>query len=603
MSLIDRIIESYFKLLAKRLENAANDPAPWQAAALKRLHARIGRSNLAAKTGFNRVRSTEDMRGLPITDYSMIKELVNEVANKGLSASQLFGRSQLVSMALTSGTTAEPKRVPINEDYVSSYRRFTLGMNAAYAASTNDKFEMKSGGKTLLLTARPLMGKTPGGLSEGFISGFMASQTPKIYKNKILPSRKLMFVPTWEEKMDAVMDEARNQQVISIAGVPALVLSFTERALKRFDAKVLREIWPDLDGLLYSGVALSQSDREKFSRLWGATSEWPITFWEMYTSTEAQIGHTFDPRWPGMVFNAFDNFYQFLEDGEGPVLQLHELEAQKKYVILTTTPGGLINYRTGDWIEILSVNPLTFRIAGRDKDEISLSGEKVTALQLQQAVSASASRLELRLEEFAAWPSPTGDYQLIVALTADASRAEFDAGANARAGTGAGSDAGAVDDSSLGYGSGRARIRDNNSNIFAKPVPAEKLAVVLDEELCEQNPTYKELRHIIKLFKPLKVVFLDTFIFETYRRRNIDQGQFKQKRIFKSEAEFRKAYFPAIEIIGVDLSTESAENQPPLGETTDLHADSSLKSPSAQQPDPARQPASAQKTAPTQDVT
>src|SRR5690606_25446026 len=152
--------------------------------------------------------------------------------------------SRLVAFGQTSGTTAEPKRLPITRDYVRSYRRSNGVMCLAYLREAG--LREAAGGRTLALAARPFVERGPGGLPEGFVSGLMAVSLPWYLRRKVLPGGRLLNVPSWDEKMDLVLDLARRHDVRRIAGIPSLVLSVSERASERFGVRALSEVWPGL---------------------------------------------------------------------------------------------------------------------------------------------------------------------------------------------------------------------------------------------------------------------------------------------------------------------------------------------------------------------
>lgn len=468
------------------LKHSSYFPQPSQEKALKNLISRLGQSELARGLAFHKVKNPDDMRTLPQTDYTSIKPYLENLSPD----CGRFGKSRIVSIASTSGSTGEPKKIPITKDYVSSYRSFVAGIHASLLETVTN---VPAGGKSLLLTARPLTGISDGNIPEGFISGFMAAQAPFWERPFLLPSKKILFMDSWEQKMDAILEEAEEENVTTIVGVPALILSFTERALKKYKVADLRQHWPNLRGLLHSGTDLPPAQRKLIAKMWGETDDNPLIFWEMYTCTEAQIGHTYHPYWPGMIFNASSNFYQFF-DQENKIYHLHELKSGQRYGILVTTPGGLINYRLGDWVEILSTKPLTFRVAGRDSDEISIATEKISTSQVRQAVTRVSETFKTNITDYAFWPRVGQPNQLICTLSME--------------------------------------LRLDLSR-------AEK---ILDDTLAEINPSYREMRMNDLIYGPLRIVPIPDDSFRLYRLKNLDRGQFKQKLLFKSEEQFRENF-------------------------------------------------------------
>jgi hypothetical protein len=195
-----------------------------------------------------------------------------------------------------------------------------------------------------------------------------------------------------------------------------------------------------------------------------------------------------------MIFNASSNFYQFF-DSENKIFHLHELKAGQRYGILVTTPGGLINYRLGDWVEILSTKPLTFRVSGRDSDEISLATEKISISQVRQAVTRVSETMKTNITDFAFWPRVGQPNQLICTLPLE--------------------------------------LR----------LDLSKAERILDETLSEINPSYREMRMNDLIYGPLRIVPIPDDSFRLYRLKNLDRGQFKQKLLFKSEEQFRENFF------------------------------------------------------------
>src|SRR5581483_11224622 len=122
------MIQEYFKRFSRRLEQSSYDPRPGQVASLKNLVSRLGSSEMAQFLGFDRVLNGEAARRLPITNYETYKSEIQKVNCLGPGAASVLGRSKLIGMAQTSGTTsATPKVFPLNRAFLSSYHRFMRG--------------------------------------------------------------------------------------------------------------------------------------------------------------------------------------------------------------------------------------------------------------------------------------------------------------------------------------------------------------------------------------------------------------------------------------------------------------------------------------------
>jgi len=479
------LARAYFGKLAKQVESAAMEPQ----AAQKRVLARL----------LPHVLNNEAARRLPVTEYSVLKPGIESLYCG--QAGQT--RERILAFAQTSGSTAAPKRYPITPAFVRSYQRSTVLMNASFFHTTGE-WDSLFHGKRLILAARPVVERSPSGHDVGFMTGIMAMRTPAWVRKHFLPGPDVLKLSTWEEKIERILKDARSEDVRMIGGVPPLVLTFTERALKKYGVRSLSEVWPGLGVLLYGGVALSSRMKAGFTRNWQGETGRKLFFWEMYAATEGQFGHTFHPDWPGMVFNTLETFFQFTEYGSQAtesMLQLHELERGKRYVVYVTTAGGLVNYRMGDVVEILSTRPLTFRVSGRESEELSLNGEKITPDQLESAVQLVSS--ERQVGDYVVWAEEGTPSRLIWALASDEVRGVQPAG------TGPGH---------------------------------ERLAQALDQALSQVNPTYREMRVNDFLYRNPGLYLVSKDVFESYRARHLDQGQFKGKRLFQSRDRFEQTY-------------------------------------------------------------
>lgn len=476
----------------RELIAATRDPRPAQAAAFRKLQRLNGASRLGRLAGLDRTDTMEQARALPVSDYSTIKAHADVVRRFGRDARGIFGTSELIYVAQTSGTTATPKRFPITREYVRSYRRHMRLFTSALLYGSAKGALLKEG-KQLVLPARPRTGRTEGGLDEGFMSGIMMMTMPGWMRLGFAPSREVLSRPSWDEKMGAVADEVRDLDIRALGALPPLALTFAEVALERTGAKTLREIWPHLSFIVSGGVSLSEQTRRRFHELAGTRD---LHFSEIYAATEGHFGFTLGEEYPGMAFNPFENFYQFRDTRTGDMLHLHELREGHRYGVHVTTPGGLINYRMGDLIEPVSARPLLFRVCGREKDEISLATEKIIPEQVEKAMDRACRTLGMNVRDFVIWAEEGRPNRLIWGIVPEREGAET------------------------------------------------TLAEELDRSLRRINPSYDEMRSGDLIYGPPKAVRLPGKVFRRYRERNLDCGQFKGKRLFRSEEDYRREYLP-----------------------------------------------------------
>lgn len=164
-----------------------------------------------------------------------------------------------------------------------------------------------------------------------------------------------------------------------------------------------------------------------------------------------------------------------------------------------TTAGGLINYRIGDRIKVLSADPLLIGVVGREKEVLSMTGEKVTLEQIDLALEASGMSGEFfGFDRPVVWIESGAKPHLVWGFPASPASLEH------------------LDPVSL----------------------SEKL----DEALCRFNVLYSEALVNEQVIERSKLVFLPMKVFSDYRNSRLGAGQAKPKRIFNSRLDFETAY-------------------------------------------------------------
>src|SRR5262245_49920640 len=132
---------------------------------------------------FASIRSVADFRRqVPILTYEDHHPYVSRVLHGETTA--LFAPGTRVLMfAMTSGTTGDPKRLPITTEFFREYRRGWL----IWAAGVYGDHRYLMRMKTLQLTSDWQLSQTPCGAPCGQISGLAATTRPTITQRMFLP--------------------------------------------------------------------------------------------------------------------------------------------------------------------------------------------------------------------------------------------------------------------------------------------------------------------------------------------------------------------------------------------------------------------------------
>ena len=471
-----------FKRGVDELLLATMDPEPAQAALLKRIAKKLAGSAVARQTGLIPGIDLRSLMQLPITRSTAWTQQLERDAQ----GYPTFGNERVLKFALTSGTSSAPKKFPITESYLRNWQAFTKAMFVSEGRARGiNLLGHIMGTKSLMLMATPEVtpqrGTEP---PEGYNSGMITKHTPWILRRNYVPGNDVISLPTWEQKFDLLARQAPGWDLGGVAGLPAVIREFLTR-MRASTGRPLGEVWPNMRIILVGGGALTTELQEHVKELVGRTK---LEFIETYFATEGQFGHTLGDTSAGLVLNPLATHFQFLDPRTQQRFGLHEVKAGFEGFVVVTTMGGLVNYQIGDLIRVRSISPVRIEIAGREHEEISICGDK---LSLKQCGHALAQTLGAQTEPyFSVW----------------------------------------VEERSL---------------VFALDVGprAAEVAQQLDGALQATNPIYLENRKNDILALPLRVEPLEKAHVDQYFQRNLDRGQFKGKRLFATRAAFEKEFY------------------------------------------------------------
>jgi hypothetical protein len=490
------ILKQYLSWYAKKEILAISNPYQTQIKTFYSLKKLLNASEISRISGLDNCQKIEDCKLLTGFDSNDMQQYFKKVYSQGQKERAVFGKSKLIGFARSSGTQGDSKEIPINKYYLRSLDRTLMRMVASYLFATNEWKEIFSG-KQVLLGSRPYIGNSPTGLPVFDISGLIPSRTWRVLRWLYIPRHKDFWISDWEQRVQATVNQSSNKNVVSISGIPALAKDFIRRVMKNNERKFLNQLWPHFHFYIYGGESLGAEDREILKKKW-FTPNHKFYFVETYFSTEAPLGFTLDPRKDGVALNLSENLYLFRNYSVSKEFLLaHELEVGESYSLFVTTPGGLINYGMGDRINVVSKVPLLIKVVGRDLDELSMTGEKITLHQI-----------DLVLEKIDFGNKTHLAYLPIIWI----------------------------------------EEKDHCKNLvwafpeLATKMSAEVLAKELDDHLMKLNILFSEALTNEKVVNPSRVIFFPEKVFQKCQEHKLGIGQFKRRRIFKTKNDFINYY-------------------------------------------------------------
>ena len=212
----------------------------------------------------------------------------------------------------------------------------------------------------------------------------------------------------WKEKLNEIVEHAREWNIGYIVGVPAWCQMCMEMVIEHYKVKNIHEIWPNLGFFVHGGVAF-EPYKKGFEKLLGK----PIVYIENYLSSEGFIGYKTREHAKGMKLILDNNiFFEFVPfddknfDHDGNVIanpevkMIHEVEEGKEYALLMSTNAGAWRYLIGDTLKFVDLEHSEVVITGRTKHFLSLTGEHLSVENMNKAIELVSEELNISIPEY-----------------------------------------------------------------------------------------------------------------------------------------------------------------------------------------------------------
>ncbi len=308
--------------------------------------------------------------------------------------------------ALSSGTSeASSKYIPVTEDMIKAMRRasFKQIYTLAHYNLPSNLFE-----KGILMVGGTTHLNFNGSYFSGDLSGINGSKIPFWFQRFYKPGKQIAKVKDWEEKIESIVENAKDWDIWIIAGVPAWLQIIIERIIERYNLKNIHELWPNLNVYAHGGVSF-EPYKQGFERL----LDHPLIYFETYLASEGFIAYDARSERTGMKLILNNGiYYEFIpfneenfdEDGNvkenARAIHIGQVEENKPYSLLLTSCAGAYRYIIGDVIQFTSLKHSEIRICGRTKHFLSLCGEHLSVDNMNNAIHHVSERFNLKIKEF-----------------------------------------------------------------------------------------------------------------------------------------------------------------------------------------------------------
>ena len=480
-----------------------------------------------------------------------------------------------VMYATTSGTTSEPKWIPITKEYLNNvYGKMTKVWLFNFIKNRPKVYA----GKIVSIVGKVKEGEAPDGTFYGSVSGVTQRDCPKFVKKLYASPASVFAIEDYTARYYTLMRMGieRNVTLIVTANPSTIVemqnnvnefyddycndiehgtlnasLNIPQwirddiqpylkpnparanelRALKaKYGAVLPKHYWRDLQILNTWKCGNTKVYLDKFA---DSFPEGMLHQEFGYFSSECRFGLVLDDTNNTVLFPHF-HYYEFIaeEDLDNPqprFLQLHELEKGKRYCPYVTTMAGLYRYNMNDLVEVgdfFEQTP-TVHMIQKVNGIVTITGEKLHERQFIAAVREAEQRTGLKTQFFIGFANlEKSNYDFMY---------EFAQGAPFKEVRSPGRTAITEQDA-------QASSPANNNNLPTQE-QAEAFTRVVDEVLKEMNIEYKAKRDSFRLKAPdTKRMVPQSF--EQFKARCIAEGardgQFKLQLLMQDDTRHNK---------------------------------------------------------------
>lgn len=352
--------------------------------------------------------------------------------------------------ATTSGTTSQPKWVPMTHKYLKDvYGKMSHVWTWNFIHHRSRIFS----GKLFTTVGKELEGYAPDGTIYGSVSGVLVRDIPTLIKKHYTAPASVMSIEDYAARNYTLMRLALQHRDVTLWATanPSTILELlrvldenTEELIddiangtlswnydismhireelnayispKPDRAKELREIlskygkldpkhfWPWLQYMSTWKCGNTKIYMEKYLDRF----DFNKTFYQElgYIATECRFGFSLDDTNESVLFPHF-HYYEFVEESEldkphKRYLQIHELEQGKRYCAYVTTYSGMYRYNMNDLVEVGGrfYNTPTVHMISKVNGIVSMTGEKLYEPQFIDAVHKAEDEMGIKTKFF-----------------------------------------------------------------------------------------------------------------------------------------------------------------------------------------------------------
>jgi len=439
---LGRVISYPVRRQLRQFEVACQTPEVVQSELLRGILHTQRNTAFGRDHSFGAVQTPADFRkSVPIAPYEYVAPYIDRVQKGETNA--LLAAHRVHMFALTSGTTASRKLIPVTDEYLAAYRRgWNMWGIKMYRDNRGRRVAMRP---IVQMVGDPEEFRTPAGIPCGNLSGYTAMVQKRLIRwmyavphvtGKIKdakaryyvalrfaiarnvsqfmaanPSTLVQFARTLDAEKESLLRDLRDGTLRADLDIPPEIRGLLSRKLNRDPKKAAElgaiaektgqlfptDVWP-VEGTVintWTGGSMGPYLRQ-LPRYFGTP---PVRDLGLLAS-EGRMTIPLESGTPGGVLDIASHYFEFVPEGEidspsPTVLGAHELQLGGSYYILPTTAYGLYRYHISDLVRVtgfLGRTPIV-EFLGKGHRFANLTGEKLSEYHVTRAMDTVAQRL------------------------------------------------------------------------------------------------------------------------------------------------------------------------------------------------------------------
>lgn len=344
-------------------------------------------------------------KNVPIYDYQSIFDAWWHLALQGKRDVCWPGKTKY--FALSSGTSeSSSKHIPVTKDMIKTIQKGTLKQ---ILATKHFNFSKEQYETEILFVGGSTNLNYNGTYFSGDLSGITTGTQPRWFQNFTLPGPDIRSITNWENKLQEIVDKAKQWNVGFICGVPAWIQILFERIIKHYNVKTIHDVWPNLAIFVHGGVSI-----QPYKKSIDALCNKPLIYLDTYMASEGFLAFQERPNDVQGMKLITDNkiFFEFIPftgdyfDSDGnfkpnaKTLTVAEVEQDKEYAVVISNSAGAWRYIIGDTVKFTDVKRCEIIITGRTKHFLSLCGEHLSVDNMNKAIQLTTAELGIVSNEY-----------------------------------------------------------------------------------------------------------------------------------------------------------------------------------------------------------